>query len=55
MMRHLGSEEVNLELGRAAATTGEGGTPFYRGEGAGRWPIRWQLGRRLLMAPGVES
>jgi hypothetical protein len=39
-MRRLRSEEVNLEVGRAAASTGEGCTPFYMGEGVGRWPIK---------------
>jgi hypothetical protein len=29
-----------VRAGRAAATTGGGVAPFYRGEGAGRWPVK---------------
>jgi hypothetical protein len=32
MIRHLGSEEEKVEVGKGALATGEGGAPFNRGQ-----------------------
>jgi hypothetical protein len=39
-IRHLGSEEEKLEVGKGALATGKGGAPFYRGKGAWRLPVK---------------
>jgi hypothetical protein len=40
MIRHLGSEEEKVEVGKGALATGEGGAPFYRGKGAWRRSVK---------------
>jgi hypothetical protein len=43
MIRHLGSEEEKVEVGKGALATGEGGAPFNRGKGSWRRSVEEEV------------